>query len=146
MKVEGPGSIKTTAAPKRARASGPTGSNFAAYLDESAAEPGGVSGTAPKAAVSGLVAVQAEGSATDGQSRGKRDRALRRGSDLLARLDRLRHGLLTGTISLNELENLSQDLAQQAEAVDDPALAELIAEIELRCAVELAKLADGRSA
>jgi hypothetical protein len=83
----------------------------------------------------GLLAVQAE---EDGQER--RRRQARRGVDLLEGLDRLKAALLAGRVSLSELERLKAMLSARREATDDPRLDEVLAHIELRAAVELAKL------
>lgn len=67
-------------------------------------------------------------------------RAWRRGSDLLDWLDELRLGLLVGRYPAAKLERLTTLLADQRDRADDPRLAGVIEEIELRAAVELAKL------
>lgn len=66
--------------------------------------------------------------------------ARRRGEDLLDRLEELRLAILLGTLSRGTLERLSAMLAIRQDSVNDPRLAEVLAEIELRAAVELAKL------
>ena len=71
---------------------------------------------------------------------GNRERAAKRRRDILEELDKLRHGLLDGTYSEEKLIRLVTLSRQQADAVADPRLREVIGEIELRAAVELAKL------
>lgn len=83
----------------------------------------------------GLLAVQAE---EDGQQ--QRRRQARRGSDMLDGLDRLKAALLTGRVQIAELERLKAMLSVRRENTDDPRLDEVLAHIELRAAVELAKL------
>lgn len=82
-----------------------------------------------------LLAVQEQG---DQQERKRRQ--ARRGHDLLDGLDRLKAALLAGRVLPSELERLRATLMQQREATDDPRLDEVLAHIELRAAVELAKL------
>lgn len=82
-----------------------------------------------------LLAVQAEG---DAQERKKRQ--ARRGHDLLDGLDRLKAALLSGRVQIAELERLKTTLALRRETTDDPRLDDVLAHIELRAAVELAKL------
>jgi hypothetical protein len=82
-----------------------------------------------------LLAVQEQG---DQQER--RRKQARRGHDLLDGLDRLKAALLAGRVLPSELERLRATLTQQREATDDPRLDEVLAHIELRAAVELAKL------
>ncbi|KFC67134.1 putative flagellar assembly protein [Bosea sp. LC85] len=82
-----------------------------------------------------LLAVQAEG---DAQERKKRQ--ARRGHDLLDGLDRLKAALLSGRVQIAELERLKTTLSLRRETTDDPRLDDVLAHIELRAAVELAKL------
>ena len=49
-------------------------------------------------------------------------------------------GLLLGTIPMSKLEQLAQLIRAKREQIDDPKLLEILDEIELRAAVELAKL------
>ncbi len=83
----------------------------------------------------GLLAVQME---EDGQER--RRRQARRGYDLLDGLDKLKAALLSGRVQIAELERLKAMLSARRETTDDPRLDEVLAHIELRAAVELAKL------
>jgi hypothetical protein len=82
-----------------------------------------------------LLAVQAY---EEPQERKKRQ--ARRGHDLLDGLDRLKAALLGGSVKVSELERLKDMLALRRETTDDPRLDDVLAHIELRAAVELAKL------
>jgi Class II flagellar assembly regulator len=96
----------------------------------------GPQAAAPAGALDGLLAIQAAG---DGVER--RRRAMRRGRGILDSLDRIKIGMLSGQIGMGELQNLRQQLKQQREAADDPGLDEVLAHVDLRAEVELAKLA-----
>lgn len=124
--------ISSTTSTSRSGATG--GSSFRLPARASA---GASQGTAVSHAGSldGLLAVQAE---EDGQERKRRQ--ARRGHDLLDGLDRLKAALLAGRVSPAELERLKAMLSARREATDDPRLDEVLAHIELRAAVELAKL------
>lgn len=82
-----------------------------------------------------LLALQAEEEPQE-----RRKRQARRGHDLLDGLDRLKASLLSGRIEISELERLKDALSLRRETTDDPRLDEVLAHIELRAAVELAKL------
>jgi Class II flagellar assembly regulator len=69
-----------------------------------------------------------------------RRRALQRGNNLLDRLDDIRIALLTGSLPRNRLEELRHMAREQVDLAGDPKLAAILDEIELRVAVELAKL------
>lgn len=135
MKIEGPGPARTgTARPARGTGRG-GGASFADRLAGPGQGAQSVAGGAPITQVDALLALQEVPDALE-----RRRRQVRRGNDLLDRLDRIRDALLSGRLPLHVLENLSRALEAQREAVDDPRLREIVEEIELRCAVELAKL------
>ena len=103
-------------------------------MDEPAAS-GPVSSTATIGAVDGILAVQEVPSATDGRSRG-----IKRGYDILDNLDDIRLGLLTGALPKSRLVDLGEEIKQARDTVIDPRLSAILDDIELRAAVELAKL------
>ena len=70
----------------------------------------------------------------------RKKRQAKRGHDLLDGLDRLKAALLGGSVKVSELERLKDMLALRRENTDDPRLDDVLAHIELRAAVELAKL------
>jgi hypothetical protein len=79
--------------------------------------------------------------APDATSRNRsRQRARERGNLMLDHLEELRLGLLLGTVPLAKLETLGQLVRAKREYIDDPKLLAILDEIELRAAVELAKL------
>lgn len=91
--------------------------------------------TSGLASVDALLALQGEGDATE-----RRRRSLKRGHDLLDGLDRLKAALLSGRVPLQQLKTLAARLAERSGSSGDPGLDDLLAQIELRAAVELAKL------
>jgi Class II flagellar assembly regulator len=91
--------------------------------------------TAPAGALEGLLALQAVGDTLE-----RRKRAMRRGHNLLDSLDKLKLALLSGRVSASSLEILSAQLKQKRDAVDDPQLEDILAHVELRAEVEMAKL------
>lgn len=70
----------------------------------------------------------------------RRRRAMKRGQELLDRLDDIRIALLSGRMPQEQLQKLAEALKERKEAVSDPKLAQILDEIEIRAAVELAKL------
>lgn len=134
MKIEGTGQLRGNRPVQRTRTGG-GGDRFSTHLDSGTPESAATAAAAPMTSVAALLAVQDEGDATSGRRR----RAVARGNDLLDRLDELRHALLTGNIATGRLQSLADALTRDRQTVDDPALGEVLADIELRCAVELAK-------
>lgn len=106
------------------------------------AAPGATAGaTTTKAAttLTGLDAVLLlQGEAETPQER--RRRSAKRGNDLLDGLDRLKAAILGGRVATQELRTIAGRLADRSGSSGDPRLDGLVADIELRAAVELAKL------
>ena len=116
------------------------GSSFSLGAAPGAA-PGAASAHAPAAAASlaGLDAVLTLQGESETPSE-RRRRSARRGHDLLDGLDRLKAALLSGRVPIHELQSIAGRLSDRAATSGDPRLDGLIADIELRAAVELAKL------
>lgn len=114
---------------------GVSGESFAESLNsEPAAQP---ATSAPSlGALSGLLSLQEVPDATQEARR----RGTARGDALLDGLEELRIGLLAGRVSRDKLADMARLVRQARPSVDDPRLTELLDEIELRVAVELAKL------
>lgn len=93
----------------------------------------------PSASLAGLDAILTLQTNADTPEE-RRRRATRRGHDLLDGLDRLKASLVMGRVSTRDLQAIAGRLAQRAGESGDPRLDGLIADIELRAAVELAKL------
>jgi hypothetical protein len=134
MRIDGKPPIGTPAATLGKRAGG-----SAFTLD------GGVSGARPAqgaAAATSLGGIEALlVLQSDGDPLVRKRKVAKRGRDLLASLDRLKAGLLNGRIGTSDLIGLKQQLAERRDSTDDPGLDDVLAQIELRAEVELAKLA-----
>ncbi len=74
----------------------------------------------------------------------RKARAKKRATGLLDQLDDIRNCLLMGEMPPHQLNALRNCIAQEKIGVDDPRLAGLLEEIDLRAEVELAKLEAAR--
>jgi hypothetical protein len=110
---------------------------FSSALGGETSAASGLKASSAMAAVENLLSLQ---EVSDGL--GGRRRGVARGEKLLDALDELRHGLLLGTVPRGRLAALAQLAGEAAPLVDDPRLSEILGEIELRAAVELAKLGE----
>ena len=136
MRVIGPGSSGAASGRREAGRTDAAG-GFAALLGgggRAAAGAGHVGGIASLAALGGLLALQELPDAAE-----RRRRGLRRGHILLDRLEELRLALLDGRLPEATLGALQAGLVDRGQ-LDEPRLTALLEEIELRVAVELAKL------
>jgi hypothetical protein len=114
------------------------GGEFAKALGESQGGQGQhVSMALSVNSLSVVLAVQETPDAAKGRAR---QRARDRGFKMLDFLEEIRAGLLVGAIPKDRLEQLAQMVRAKREQIDDPKLTAILDEIELRAAVELAKL------
>lgn len=138
MKIEGPNPLRGRAIRKSKSGAPSAADGFAGAMgetEEAAAAPSGVTGTGPIQSMESLLALQGPDDPGD-----RRGRARARGEALLDRLEMLRADILLGRISRQRLDELSTLARTGRVEVDDPELAAVLEEIELRAAVELAKL------
>ena len=140
MKVSGFDPIKPAGGAKRTSASSASGGvRFADLLalaaSEEAPPPVAASDVGATAALSNLLAMQ---EITEEEVR--RKKLMQQGRNMLDSLENLRHQLLMGQVPMHTLRDIARNIAVQKQFVSDPKLMELMADIELRAAVELAKL------
>lgn len=114
------------------------GESFSAYLSETMKSTSKPVGSA--SGISVADAIFATQMVNNEEEREIRKKLVKRGQNLIEKLEEIRDGLLIGYISKEELINISRILKENQIASSDPRLQELMAEIELRVEVELAKL------
>ena len=136
MRIEWSPPLRPASAKRDERGAG-TERPFSAALAGETAASTKTQSTAATRAVEGLLALQEVADASGG-----RRRAVARGQHLLDRLDELRLAMLLGVVPRSDLIALAHLSRESVPLVDDPKLAEILAEIELRAAVELAKLGE----
>ena len=135
MKIEGPFGVQGSPARVRRVGAGRAQDSFADHLS---AETTGL-GAGPAVtlgAIPALVAIQEVPDATDG----RRAANVRYGHDLLDELETLKLALVTGRVEGKRLATIADMVRLRKSRCDDPVLASLLSEIELRAEVELAKL------
>ncbi len=135
MKISGSGSIRSGATRRVERKGDGTGATFRIEAGDSAEAAGQTQAAAAVAGVGSLLALQEVPDATE-----QRRRAVQRSDDILDELYQLRIGLLTGSVPRQRLRRLVKLLRERPGGYADPQLDSIIADIEVRAAVELAKL------
>lgn len=144
MKVSGTGS--SSAASGGARRVGKTTGSPGAFkqaLAETLDGPAGAGAAEAPTQLAGIDALLLVQAVDDSTERQARRQLLRRGEDILDKLEEIRHGLLLGTLPREKLNDLAEMVRSRREACQDPRLAALLDEIELRAEVEIAKLSRG---
>lgn len=136
MEIKGPGRITTPGVSRKGKKGGANKSGFNEILsseESAAALP--PSGTSPLTAVSSLLSLQEMPTSSEGKSKG-----LARVEEMLGHLELIRHGLLAGQIPQRQLKDVAAIVSREKELSNDPALDEILNDVELRVKVELAKL------
>ena len=136
MKIEGPSKSQGAGGSKKSGKVGTDGS----FEDFIASAPKGTGSAAPThsiARVDALLSVQAAESPTE---RAAKKRMVQRGDDILKELDKLRHALLTGGLTIGQVVDIADVVASQRERVTDPRLTAILDEVDLRAQIEMAKI------
>lgn len=139
MKVGGTGDTSKVGGPKKTDKSGRAGSSsFGSLLGTGESEaPAHTSAANVIAGIDSLLAAQ---EADDPAQRASRGRMRKRADDVLKQLDKLRLGMLTGTLSVGNLVDIADVVASHRERINDPHLSSLLDEIDLRAQIEIAKM------
>jgi len=133
MRVNGPnGTAAATASSTARRASSPGGSSLSETSEPQAASPAMSLRTV--GGIDALIALQGVEDPVE-----RRRRAVKHGRRALDALDALKLGLLAGTLEPAALLRLKAVAADLKDGSGDEKLDQVLAEIELRVAVELAK-------
>ena len=139
MKITGPGQIHSKSVKKSRKSSGGDRASFSSKVSDAelseSSSASGVGATNPLASIDALLTLQEAPTSSEGRSKG-----LHRANLMIESLEELRRGLLLGRIPMNKLQALATAARERKDSVGDPALQEILLQIELRAEVELAKL------
>lgn len=139
MKISGPDSTQKAGGVKKTGKAGSTGGvSFGSMIDTSEAEaPAHTAATGVIAGIDSLLAAQ---ETDDPAHRAAKKRMRERGESVLKQLDKIRLGMLTGTLSVGNLLDVADVVASHRERINDPQLSSLLDEIDLRAQIEIAKM------
>ncbi|HVI33109.1 flagellar assembly protein FliX [Phenylobacterium sp.] len=141
MKVTGPGAIGPAGGPK-AKPSGGSGFRLPGVGQaEGPAPSAGVSATSSIMGMDALLALQDVGGPLE-----RKRRAVSRAGRILDVLDDMKVALLDGRLSGHDLDRLRRAVRDERAQTDDPKLEAVLEEIEVRAAVEMAKLEQAQRA
>jgi len=136
MKITGPTGIGSASGPRSAGgASGGEGFRISSPGTAAAGQAASVSGVSRMMGVEALLALQDIGGPLE-----RKRRAVRRAGHILDVLDEIKVSLLDGGVSAQDLDRLRRVVRDERERTDDPSLEAVLNEIEVRAAVEVAKL------
>jgi hypothetical protein len=136
MRITGPNGPAAPAAGGSARRS--ASGTFSLPEQGTANTPAGTGGTRSVAGIEALMALQGVGGVESVEER--RRRAVKRGHTALDLLDEMKIGLLSGRFDPAMLLRLKTAAADLKDLSGDPQIDQVLAEIDLRVEVELAKV------
>jgi hypothetical protein len=133
MRIQGPAAaLAPASSPAGKRAASGT---FSLEAESAARSATATSGTRSIGGIDALLALQGVEEPSE-----RRRKAVKRGKSALDALDALKLGLLSGTFDTGALARLKAVTSTLTEPSGDPSLDAVLAEIELRAQVELAKI------
>lgn len=137
MKVEGPGRTQGSSGVKKSDKAKAGDEAFGSFLSTGAGPASATTTTRSIAMVDTLLAVQA---AEDPTARAAKKRARERSISVLDELEKIRLGMLSGTLTVGHMVDIADVVASHRERISDPRLTAIMDEIDLRAQVELAKM------
>lgn len=132
MKITEINTVKNKIKSKKTGAS--SGVNFASFMSDD--EETEVKATQSASPISAISIINEINEVSEDE---KRKQTIRHGHEILDELEELRNGLLLGTLNEQALQNAHKKALSNRSKTNDVELEELINEIEVRAAVELAK-------
>lgn len=137
MKVQGPGQAQNTTNTKKTSRVSKGDAQFSDFVTSGASAPEAAQTTQSIGTVDTLLALQG---AEDPAARSARKRMKQRAGIILNELEKIRIGMLTGTLTVGHMIDIADVIASHREKIGDPGLTEIMDEIDLRAQVELAKM------
>ena len=137
MKIDGPGKTQQTSSTQRKGKTSGAGGAFGDFLTGGAEESAAAAATHSIAHIDSLLALQEAESPAE---RAAKKRMHHRAETLLDELERMRMGLLTGTLTVGHVIDIADVVAQHREKIMDPRLTAILDEIDMRAQIELAKM------
>jgi len=139
MKVSRTRNISAASAKKTAKTRVSDGPGFASHLGGTNERPQEVKQVNEIAGIAPVGSILAAQEVDEDEGKKSRQRLQEYGENILDRLEEIQRDLLAGAIPKDRLSKLAQTLRMKKSSTDDLALLRIIAEIELRAEVELAK-------
>ncbi len=137
MKVEGPSSSRQSEQTKKKDKISSGGGSFSSMVTGESGGAQGAGATQSIASIDVMLAAQGTESPTE---RAARKRMQARADAILGELDRIKVGLLTGTLTVGHVIDIADVVAAHREKIVDPRLTSVLDEVDLRAQIELAKM------
>lgn len=139
MKIEGPGKSAPTSNVKRTQKKTGDGGAFLDALGDMG-EPSGVTGATATHSIANIDLLLSAQAVEDPTERAARQRMKLRAGLLLNELEKVRHGMLSGGLTVGNMLDVADVVASHREKIADPQLTSILDEIDLRAQIEIAKM------
>lgn len=137
MKIQGPGQAKGPSKTGKSGKTDKSGASFGDFIAKETPSSGATQGAQSIAHVDALLAVQGAEDPTAGAAK---KRMRKRAMVILDELEKLRMAMLSGNMTVGHMIDIADVVASHREKIMDPALTDIMDEIDLRAQVELAKM------
>ncbi len=136
MRIDGPRKSDEINKPSKKEGGGKTGDTSFSSLVSGGDGSSGASGASAPASVGGVFMLQA----VSDEERKKRKTAIHNRKESLDVLDQLALALVNNNVSVDHLKRLRAQAEKESPSVNDAGLTDILSQIDIRLAVELAKL------
>jgi hypothetical protein len=137
MKIQGPGK---TSGPSKTNKKDKASSSDESFGDMLTAQTGAAPSTGATKSIAMVDSLLAAQSVEDPTARAAKKRMRSRSMSVLDELEKLRMGMLSGSMTVGHMIDIADVVASHREKITDPSLTAIMDEIDLRAQVELAKL------
>ena len=137
MKIQGPGK---TSGPSKTNKKGKADSSDESFGDMVSSQVGSTPSTGATKSIAMVDSLLAAQSVEDPTARAAKKRMRSRSMSVLDELEKLRMGMLSGSMTVGHMIDIADVVASHREKITDPSLTAIMDEIDLRAQVELAKM------
>lgn len=137
MKIQGPGKTSGPSKTNKKDKASASDESFGDLISSKTGESQSTGTTKSIAMVDSLLAAQ---SVEDPTARAAKKRMRSRSMNVLDELEKLRMGMLSGSMTVGHMIDIADVVASHREKITDPSLTAIMDEIDLRAQVELAKM------
>ncbi|MBI1327375.1 MAG: flagellar assembly protein FliX [Alphaproteobacteria bacterium] len=139
MKIEGPGKSAPSSNVKKTQKKSGDGGGFLEALSGTD-ESSGVTGASATHSIANIDLLLSAQSVEDPTEKAARQRMKLRAGLLLNELEKVRHGMLTGELTVGNMIDVADVVTSHREKIADPQLTAILDEIDLRAQIEIAKM------
>lgn len=140
MKIDGTRSSSDVKKKSETKKSGSANGSFKTMVGSGAGETSESRSSSMSSGIASVDALLAAQTSEDPAQQKSRKRMQERANTILDKLNELKVGILTGSVTVGHMVSIADVAATHREKITDPELSAILDEIDLRAQIELAKL------